>query len=230
MGKNREGFMDVVIAADHGDIGAMDDFVATALSSEELYKNPGILEKVDEYIKELASEGRPEGLIYIGDSYLRNRTGDKDIKKAVDYFEMAAAAGETFGYEIIAEMCIKGNGVPVNYDKAYGYLKKSEDANDGELRSDSGTYYMGEMHYFGLGTAKDWRKAKKYYRRNVEGYSMHDSDYYWRACARLVSLYEHEGKENYQKAISQMNRVVKKHTVGMTDEEIAMALGRYFVD
>jgi TPR repeat protein len=227
MSEDRIGLMDVVIAADNGDIGAMDDFIATVLGSEDLYENPGIAEKVDDYVRKLASSGRPEGLIYIGDSYIRGNVEDKDLEKAFEYFELAAEAGETFGYEIMAELLIKGNDLPVDYGKAYGYMKKSEDANDGKLRSDSGNYYMGEMYYFGLGVSKDWRKARKYYRRNIENHSYRGSDYYWKSCARLASIYENEGKESYRKAIDQMKRVVKKHTAGMSDDEVAETLGEY---
>ncbi len=175
----------------------------------------------------LAREGKPEGFIFLGDIFLQGISVEKDVDKAIDYYELAANCGETFGYEVIAEMYIKGEDVPLNYEKAYELLDKSSEVNHGELRSDSGYYFMGEMYFFGLGVTKDWNKAKKYYKKIIRKYSNTGSDYYWKACARLASIYESVNDPDYKAYAEKLKNVVGKCTEGMIDEQILDSLGRY---
>ncbi|WP_026658193.1 tetratricopeptide repeat protein [Butyrivibrio sp. AC2005] len=217
----------LIAAADAGDISAMQNFVVETLSSEEWDDNPVIIEKRNEYIEVLAREGKPEGFIFLGDIFLQGISVKKDVDKAIDYYELAANCGETFGYEIIAEIYIKGEDAPLNYEKAYELLDRSSELNNGVLRSDSGYYFMGEMYYFGLGVAKDWNKAKKSYKKIIRKYGNTGSDYYWKACARLASIYESVNDPDYKVYVENLKKVTKKHTEGMSDEQIKDSLGRY---
>ena len=72
------------------------------------------------------------------------------------------------------------------YQLAYEFLKKSEDSNNGQMRSDLGYFFMGEMFYYGLCVAKDWGKAKDYYKEVMKKY--YGGDYYMIACERVASM------------------------------------------
>lgn len=172
--------------ADNGDTDAMIEFIMTTGVSPDLSSVPMIKEKCGYYIKKLANKGNPAGFILEGDRY---RTGDcveMNIEKAVAYYYIAANLGDTFGYELIAQMHIEGDGLPINYDLAYEFLKKSENVNEGKMRSDSGYFFMGEVYYFGLSVPQDWEKAKGYYLKVIEIYGT--GDYYWRACERISTM------------------------------------------
>ena len=69
---------------------------------------------------------------------------------------------------------------------SYEFLKKSEEKNDGNMRSDSGYFFMGEVYYFGISVPQDWEKAKGYYLKVIEIYGT--GDYYWRACERISAM------------------------------------------
>ncbi len=173
----------LIEAADSGDCDAMLDFIFETALYTELSSDPVIVEKRNEYIDMLVDNFEPAGFILAGDRYRNGDGAEKDVKKAVAYYYLAANSGETFGYEIIAQMHIEGDGLPINYDIAYELLKKSEDASNGELRSDSGNFFMGEVYYFGLSVPQDWKKAKEYYLKVIDKYG--DGDFYWRACKRI---------------------------------------------
>ncbi len=176
----------LIEAADNGDRDAMIDFISLTSLNTELSRDPLIEERRKEYIGILVNTGNSAGFILAGDGY---RTGDgveKNVERAVAYYYLAANTGETFGYELVAQMHIEGDGLPINYDIAYEYLKKSEEANNGELRSDSGNFFMGEVYYFGLSVPQDWKKAKEYYLEVIDKYGA--GDFYWRACERIATM------------------------------------------
>ena len=214
---NEIKLLNLIKRADEGDEDAIYYYIQYYLMDESASKNEGLKGKYDDYVKKLASSGKPSALIYLG-----QMSNDPDVTEK--YYMEAGEAGETAGYEFLAENYMKGVNGKTDYKKAYELLKRSEDESK-KLRSDSGLYYMGELYYFGLFVDKDWDIAKKYYRRVIKKYN--GSDYYWRACARLSTIYETIDKPDYIKSVEQMKRVVAKHTEGMTEEEIAKLLGVY---
>ncbi len=160
------------------------------------------------------------------------------IKKILDDYAMEEDAITEALNEWIDALLGKGYseglykyGIPrkKNYE-ATGYkilfecLSKSEQANE-KLKTDFENYYMGELYYFGLYVDKDWNKAKKYYRRIIKDFF--GCEYYWKACARLSTIYEPLDKEEFVKAVEQMNYVVRKHTKGLSEKEISILLGEY---
>jgi TPR repeat protein len=183
----------LIEAAENGDCDAMLDFISITSLHPELSRDPVIAERAEDYLNILVNKGNSAGFILAGDRY---RTGDgveKNVERAVANFYLAANTGETFGYELIAQMHIEGDGLPINYDIAYEYLKKSEEANDGELRSDCGNFFMGEVYYFGLSVPQNWQKAKEYYLKVIDRYGA--GDFYWRACNRIAII--SETSDNY---------------------------------
>ncbi len=186
MGEYIKRLIALIDEADNGDTDAMLEFIMTTAVSTELSSVPLIKEKCNYYVEKLAASGNPAGFILEGDRF---RTGDgveQSIEKAVAYYYLAANSGDTFGYELIAQMHIEGDGLPINYDLAYEFLKKSEDANEGKMRSDSGYFFMGEVYYFGLSVPQDWEKARDYYLKVIELFGT--GDYYWRACERISTM------------------------------------------
>ncbi len=186
MGKYIKRLISLIDEADNGNTDAMLEFIMTTAVSTELSSVPMIKEKCNFYVEKLVKRGNPAGFILAGDRF---RTGDgieRSIEKAVAYYYLAANSGDTFGYELIAQMHIEGVGLPINYEIAYEFLKKSEDTNNGRMRSDSGYYFMGEVYYFGLSVPQDWEKAKGYYLKVVEIYGT--GDFYWKACERISTM------------------------------------------
>ncbi len=182
----RKEIMAIVENADNGDEEAMLTFIGMASLSSELFSNPFAVEKRNEYIVKLVEDGNPAGFILAGEDYLNGNILERNIEKAVAYYYLAANSGETFGYELIAKMHLEGDGLPVNYELAYEFLKKSEDSNDGQMRSDLGYFFMGEMFYHGLFVAKDWAKAKDYFKEVMKKY--YGGDYYMKACERIACM------------------------------------------
>ncbi|AOZ95949.1 tetratricopeptide repeat protein [Butyrivibrio hungatei] len=182
----RKEIMTIIENADNGDEEAMLTFIGMASLSSELYSNPFAIKKRNEYIVNLVENGNPAGFILAGDDYLNGDILERSVEKAVAFYYLAANSGETFGYELIAKMHLDGDGLPVNYQLAYEFLKKSEDSNAGQMRSDLGYFFMGEMFYHGLCVAKDWGKAKDYYMEVMKKY--YGGDYYMKACERVASM------------------------------------------
>ena len=156
----RKEIMTLVQNADNGDEGAMLTFIGMASLYSELYSNPFAFKKRNEYIVNLVENGNPAGFILAGDDYLNGDILERSVEKAVAYYYLAANSGETFGYELIAKMHLDGDGLPVNYQLAYEFLKKSEDSNNGQMRSDLGYFFMGEMFYHGLYVQKTGSRQK----------------------------------------------------------------------
>ena len=183
-----EKLMALIKAAEDGDRDAMIKFIGIVSMSIELSNDPVLSRKINEYVEKLANIGDSVGFIMMGDRFRAGGDIEKSIEKAIANYYLAANSGDTFGYEIIAQMHIEGDGLPINYELAYNYLKKSEDANNGELRSDLGYFFMGEVYYFGLSVPQDWEVAKKYYLKVIEKYGT--GDFYWKACDRISTISE----------------------------------------
>ena len=71
------------------------------------------------YLKKLTDYGNIAFYIMLGDAY---RTGDgvpKDVTAAINLYKKAAEEGISFGNECIGFLYYNGEGVPVDYKKAF---------------------------------------------------------------------------------------------------------------
>ena len=75
--------------------------------------------------------------------------GERDLKKALDYFKMAADKGHAEAQFNLGAMYIGGTGVKKAYDKALHHFTLS--AHQGHTLA---LYNLGQMHLNGLGVAK----------------------------------------------------------------------------
>jgi TPR repeat protein len=176
----------LIKAAESGDREAMIKLIGIVSMSKDLSNDTLASKKRNEYVEKLANIGDPVGFILMGDRFKTGNNIEKSIEKAIANYYLAANSGDTFGYELIAQMHIEGDELPINYELAYSYLKKSEAANNGKLRSDLGYFFMGEIYYFGLSIPQDWKIAKKYYLKVIQYYAA--GDFYRRACDRISTI------------------------------------------
>ena len=123
--------------------------------------------------------------VFIGSSY---ENGDvycpKDPGIAMKWYKMAADLGVDYAYACMGELYYKGEGVEVNYDKAYELFIKAGEEETLPL------YYLGLMHELGQVVPQSTEKAREYYTRIIDEHSeIKDVDlHYELAEKRLASL------------------------------------------
>ena len=123
-----------------------------------------------------------------------------DYKKAVEYYQLAADAGNPEGWRGLGALNANGEGVDVDYDKALEYFHLAADQGDAKAFANLGMFYQ-----YGISTEPDIGKAIEYYGKSGElGYS--------EGYVMLGSIYQYgEGVEQdigkaveyYQKAADQ---------------------------
>ncbi len=175
---------ELIQKAEEGDPEAMYD-VVTAITIDSLDEDDPegeIQARRVRYLKQLVQiPGYENSFILLGDAYARGEGVEQNADEAFKWYEKAVQAGESFGNECIGQMYYFGYGVPVDYEKAYGFFMKNEDH-----RSFSTIYLLGEMFRQGLFVNKEPERAFHYYQIIINDnskYKEHD-DYYWRACFR----------------------------------------------
>lgn len=68
-------------------------------------------------------KGTAEAYSNLGVSYYYGNGGNQDYRKAVQYYQKAAAKGHPFGMYNLAVACENGNGTPKDFDKAVKYYR-----------------------------------------------------------------------------------------------------------
>ena len=177
--------------ADAGDPEAMFDIVC-AVDINGLAKDDPqgeIASRRLSYMRQLSQiEGYENIYITLGDTFYYGKGVEPDAQEAIRWYEKAVAAGIPFGNECIGMMYYAGNGVPVDYEKAFLYFTKN-----GSDVSFCTLYALGEMYRQGLFVEKDLEAARDYYEEIVYSDSKFKKldDYYWRACYRLGRAYHY---------------------------------------
>lgn len=92
------------------------------------------------YMERASDKYEEAAHLELGDAYYSGKKVARDLKKAADYWMMAAKNGSSSGLHNMAVLHINGEGVTANEDKAYEYLKLA--ANKGNLESQ---YLLGYM-------------------------------------------------------------------------------------
>ena len=176
---------ELIRRADDGDIEAM-FYVVCAIDLDGLAQDDPDGEIADRrisYLKKLAeTEGYENTLIMLGTSYQMGKDVKQDAAEAIKWFEKAVSKGIPFGNECIGSIYYNGDGVSVDYQKAFEYFTK-----DDCKKSFCTLYPLGEMYRRGLYVEKNLETAIEYYRGIVYSSGKHkeEDDYYWRACYRL---------------------------------------------
>ena len=176
---------EIIQKADAGDPEAMFDAVC-AIDIDRLEDHDpedNLVSRRLSYLFKLSEiEGYENVLITLGTTYEQGKGVQKDAQEAIRWYEKAVEAGIPFGNECIGMIYYTGNGVPVDYKKAYEYFTKDET----EV-SVCTIYALGEMYRQGLYVEKDLEEALECYEDIVYDDSTFKEldDYYWRACYRL---------------------------------------------
>src|SRR5687767_8403597 len=95
----------------------------------------------------------------LGLMYLRGRGVEKDIMKAITYFESAALKGDVNARAHLAAIQLDGKG-NIEEDKAAA-IQRLIELKDTSLDA---LYYLGLAHLFGNGVTRDFQKAYSYFK------------------------------------------------------------------
>jgi hypothetical protein len=83
----------------------------------------------------------------------------RDLKKAAEYYQVAANSGDAKAQSNLALLYYEGTGVPQDLTQAARYFQLAANQGDPVAQRNLGVLYQS-----GLGVLKDWELAKKYYR------------------------------------------------------------------
>ncbi len=122
----------------------------------------------------------------------------EDYGKAMDYFQLAADAGNVEGWRGLGNLYANGAGVETDYNRAIEYYQRAAELGDAKA-----FYNIGVFYQYGMGVKPDIGQAVEYY----EKAAMLDDSV---ACVLLGSLYQYgewveqdigKAAEYYQKAV-----------------------------
>ena len=162
--------------------------------------------------------GNSDAMYWLGIIYRYGDSGDKDPKKALNYFVMAVGSGhgksaldavnELISYndvetmKKIAGFYEKGQGVEQDYLKAIEWYERASRANDSEAMNKIGRFYEQ-----GIGVEKNYDKAIEWYEKaSFAGCAF--SDY-------LIGnvLLKNPSQDNIRKALEYFESAVKKEGI-----------------
>jgi SEL1 protein len=99
-------------------------------------------------------------MLSMGDLYYYGARGlPRDQGMALDYFNQAAAHGDTSGMCGAASMYLKGEGTPANVSRAIELFENA--TRNGSVRAYNG---LGYLYFFGSQVPKNETKAYEYFR------------------------------------------------------------------
>lgn len=126
----------------------------------------GDFEAAKRVFEKSAEEEDPMGLHLLASLYYEGKGVEKDLKKAVDLFEEAAAKGFVASNANLGLIYQNGEGVEKNLPKAIEFYKTA--AEKGHLQS---LFNLGQIYRKGEGVTKNLEKAADYYSEAaVNGY------------------------------------------------------------
>lgn len=98
------------------------------------------------------------GHLVMGNLYDKGKGTEKNYKKAVEHYQIAADGGLPDGCTALGIKYHNGHGVSNNYKKAFGLFQKAA-----AKKSWRGLFYLGYYYEKGLYVTKDLKKAKHCY-------------------------------------------------------------------
>ena len=122
-------------------------------------------ERAKQYLAELEKEDYKPAYIFLGCDYqYGNMLLEKNIEKALMYYEKAGMAGNKVGYEFLGEMYYKGIDVKKDYGAAYIYLEGCR----GEFEFPDSFFILADLYDRGLGTKYNMSRARYNYQKGIE--------------------------------------------------------------
>lgn len=125
----------------------------------------------------LAQKGNANAQNCVAVSYQKGEGVEKDIKKAVFWFEKSASQGYGKACGNLARHYYDGDGVEQNYEKAVELYKQA--AKQGARVSQ---YRLGCCYYFGKGVTQDYEKARIWFHAAAEAGHIRAAFYYANLC------------------------------------------------
>ncbi|XP_054579901.1 protein sel-1 homolog 2 isoform X4 [Eptesicus fuscus] len=147
------------------------------------------------YFLKAAKAGSANAMAFIGKMYLEgNDAAPQNNATAFKYFSMAANKGNAIGLHGLGLLYFYGKGVPVNYGEALKYFQKAAEKGWPNAQFQLGFMYycnafarvkIGDYHYYGYGTKKDYQTAATHYSIAAHKYQSAQ------AMFNLAYMYEH---------------------------------------
>jgi TPR repeat protein len=115
--------------------------------------------------EDFASGGRGVGNCYfLGELYLKGQGVDKDVGKAIGYYETAANGGFWPAVADLADLYLKGKDVPRDDAKGTGYLSAYiTNPKNSKVGTCFGASLLGEVYVKGKLVPKNGSEAEKWY-------------------------------------------------------------------
>ena len=101
-----------------------------------------------------AEKGKAWAQCYLGDRYLEGKYVEKNMEKAINFFNLASEQGHPIAHNNLGLIYSNGEGVPVDYEKALHYYKLAAEGGSTTAYSN-----IGIMYGHGLGVTKSDEKA-----------------------------------------------------------------------
>lgn len=152
---------------------AFDEFYKASLSNHDqamykvglyYHKGLGIEKNMTEAIKwyqKAALLNNLDAIYQLGMIELMKE--NKEIKMAIKYLEQAASMNHPYAQYNLAVIYQKGDGVELDFNKAFYYFKQSAEKGFSQAQ-----YNLGMMYYRGDGTQKDDSEAKKWWKKAAD--------------------------------------------------------------
>jgi len=105
-------------------------------------------------------------LLFEDDEDLRKDLSPDEVKRAMDYLQLAAIQGYRFGWAaaILGDLYYAGELIPQDFEKARLWY------NTALLKENPGaSYKLGEYSYYGIDCPVDYEEAVKYYMQSLDG-------------------------------------------------------------
>jgi len=138
--------------------------ISSLLAEAKTLSDKGELDKAVGCITEISNLDPDHYTMYqLGVMYEKDEVADKDDKKAAEWYNKAAAAGNNDAMKKLGVMYCEGRGVSKDYTKAMELFHKAaaEGNTDAMCR-------LGYMYWHGKGVTKDERKSTEWYHRAAE--------------------------------------------------------------
>ncbi|KAL7720439.1 Protein kinase domain-containing protein [Entamoeba marina] len=126
------------------------------------HKDICIHEDVSKLIETIENTNYPDVLYELGLCYHNNILVEKDINKAIEYYERAANLNNSNALYNLGIIFSNGDGIEKDINKAIDYYERASKLNDSNALNDLGIIYSN-----GDGVEKDINKAIEYLERAV---------------------------------------------------------------
>lgn len=111
----------------------------------------------------IATQGNPVAQQLVGSLYMNGQGVEKDLTKAIYWFQKAVEQDEAIAQYCLGIMYLKGDGVEQDLSKAAHWLHKSAEQGDALAQ-----YQLGSMYLKGTGVEQKYFMAAYWFRKAAE--------------------------------------------------------------